>query len=33
MRLFRRIVALFLPTVTHPDGKRFVRISDHWMPL
>lgn len=21
------------PTVTHPDGKVFVRINDHWMPL
>lgn len=21
------------PTVTHPDGKVFVRVNDHWMPL
>ena len=24
---------VFAPTVTHPDGKVFVRINDHWLPL
>lgn len=21
------------PTVTHPDGKTFVRVNDHWLPV
>lgn len=29
----RLLASLFLPTVTHPDGKQFVRINDHWMPI
>jgi hypothetical protein len=33
-KLFRRIAAIFgAPTVTHPDGKVFVRINDQWMPI
>lgn len=32
-RIIRRIAAMFLPTVTHADGKRFVRIRDHWLPI
>lgn len=32
-RILRRLAALVLPTVTHPDGQTFVRIRDHWMPV
>lgn len=32
--ILRRIaVMLGAPIVTHPDGKVFVRINDHWLPL
>ena len=34
VKLLRRIAALFgAPTVEHPDGKVYVRVNDHWMPL
>jgi len=29
----RSIHPMYAPTVTHPDGKRFVRINDAWLPL
>lgn len=32
--VLRRIAVLLgASTVTHPDGKVFVRVMDHWMPL
>lgn len=33
-KFIRRIVVLLgAPTMTHPDGKVFVRVRDHWLPL
>lgn len=33
-KLYRRIAALLgAPTVVHPDGQKFVRLRDHWLPL
>lgn len=33
-KLIRRIAVLLgAPTVEHPDGKVFVRVHDHWLPL
>ena len=33
--LLSRIVAAIIraPRVTHPDGKVFARINDHWLPV
>lgn len=32
--IIRRIAVLLgAPTVTHPDGKVFVRVRDHWLPV
>lgn len=33
--LLNRIIAALIraPRVTHPDGKVFVRVKDHWLPI
>lgn len=32
--IINRIAAILgAPTVTHPDGKVFVRVNDRWLPL
>ena len=35
MHLLNRLVAALIraPRCTHPDGKSFARINDHWLPI